>query len=193
MAASSPNKTRRREWVSWLCVHWTGGTYASAVDWCMRAESEVSYHVILGRAKGERADLVPWEYAAWSVGHAKPPAPWLAFRSGNHTSESIALAGGPPTPPTEWQRDELVRLLAERMRHHGWGAHDVHRILGHDQVAVFKPGHPRAGEFGRKPDPQGSGWLPLEPIRLAVAELLLPPRPNFFQLSGTALRKFWPF
>lgn len=175
----SPNRTKRREPVRWLCVHWTGGSFASSVDWCCRKESRVSYHAIIN-LDGSIAQLVPWDYAAWAVGWSKPPAEWLTFTSGNHSSESIALAGAPPKPPTAAQVAALVQLLAERMRARGWGAQDVHRILGHDQVAVYEPGHKKAGQFGRKPDPQGTdawgkpdgGWLPLAPIRAAVAAAL---------------------
>jgi len=175
----SPNRTKRREPVRFLCVHWTGGTFSSAVDWCCRDESDVSYHVIIG-PDGAAVQLVPWDYAAWAVGWSKSPAPWLTFTSGNHASESIALAGGPATPPTAEQVATLVQLLTERMRARGWGAGDVRRILGHDDVAVYKPGHAKAGRFGRKPDPQGTdawgkpegGWLPLAPIRAAVAAAL---------------------
>lgn len=181
----SPNRTRRREYVTWLCVHWTGGTFGSAVDWCTRPESEVSYHTIIS-PEGKIARLVPYDFAAWAVGYSKSPLPNLTFRSGNHSSESIALAGGPPGEPTAAQRKALLGILAERMRAHGWGPGEVWRILGHDQVAIYGPDHPDAtkrGKFGRKPDPQGTdrwgkpigGWLPLDGVRRAVADLLAPP------------------
>ncbi len=170
----SPNKSKRREKVAYLVVHWTGGTFASAVDWCLRDESDVSYHVIIA-PDGEARQIVPWEYAAWAVGWSKSPYPDFPFMSGNHASESIALAGGPPVAPTQKQRERLVVILAERMVANGWDHDQVWRIIGHDQTAVFKPGHPQAGQFGRKPDPQGHGWLPLIPIREAVRTLLRGP------------------
>lgn len=177
----SPNHTARAQGIKVECyiVHWTGGTYASAVDWCCRDESNVSYQLIIGPKPGQIAYLVPWDRACQAVGTSRAPRGFTFGRSGNSASDNIALAGGPPTGPTEFQRETLVSVLAERMQARGHASHEVHRILGHDQVAVFpaldekgRP-HPFAGKLGRKTDPQGKGWLPLDPIRAAVAAQLL--------------------
>lgn len=147
------------------------------MDWCNRDESDVSYHAIIA-PDGRIAQLVDWNLAAWSVGWAKSIDPRVVFAStktvckSNHASESIALAGAPPKRPTQQQVDMLVGLLVYRFVQLGWTKDDVWRIWGHDDCAIFDPKHVRAGQFGRKPDPQGSGWLPLEPIRRRVFELL---------------------
>lgn len=167
----SPNWSKRRETVQFLCVHWTGGGFAGSVDWCLRPESEVSYHDIIG-PDGTIRHLVDYDHAAWAVGVSRSPLAGLRFTSGNHASESVALAGCPPVPVTPEQRRALVGYLVARMQARGWGPDEVGRILGHDQVASFPAGHARAGQFGRKPDPQGSGWLPLLPIRSEVAHEL---------------------
>lgn len=161
--AYSPNKSRRRDTVKLLCVHWSGGSYASAVDWCLRDESDVSYHFLIGRERGEARLLVPWEYAAWSVGVSAPCDDRAPFTSGNHASENIALSGGPPTPASSWQRAELVRILVERMRAHGWGPSDVWRIVDHAALAM-----PR----GRKPDVSAAGWIQMDALRDAIAKRL---------------------
>lgn len=176
----SPNRSSRSYAgkvvpVTCCIVHWTGGTYESAIDWCLREESDVSYHVVIS-PKGERRQLVPWDRAAWAAGWSKSPDVRMPFNhpnSGNRASDNIGLAGGPPTPPTPAAIAALVLELVARFKARGWKADEVWRILGHDEVAVFPPAHARAGELGRKPDPQGQGWLPLPPIRLEVRAQLL--------------------
>lgn len=177
----SPNKTTRRGRVSWLCVHWSAGSFASTVDWIMREVSEVSYHVVIA-PDGSTRQAVPWSMASWAVGVAKSPDPRIIWDdNSNHSSESIALAGGPIVLPTPQQVARLLDELVDRMNAHRWGADQVFRILGHDQVATFPVGHPKQGQYGRKSDPQGwtspnpqsHHWLPLDPIRRAVAARLV--------------------
>lgn len=185
----SPNKTRRRsnEPIGGICVHWSGGTYASARDWCLRDESDVSYNDLIGRVKGEFTTLVPWkEYAAWAVGYAKSPDPRIVWAQPNRGTISVALSGGPPTPPTAWQYDTLVETIAGYFAALQWDAANAFRIFGHDDVAVFAPTHARAGELGRKDDPQGLDyvrrhggdlWLNLTSLRFdVVAALNVQPR-----------------
>lgn len=159
----SPNCSTRRETVQFLVVHWSGGSYRSARDWCLRDESDVSYHLLIGRAPGEICQLVHWDYAAWAVGVSASHDPRVQFRSGNHASENIALSGGPPTPPSPWQLEQLELVLIERMRAHGWGPADTWRIVDHRALAM-----PR----GRKPDVTMGGWLDLEQCRKNVSEKL---------------------
>jgi N-acetyl-anhydromuramyl-L-alanine amidase AmpD len=160
-ARVSPNKTRRRagEPIVAIVVHWTGGTYKSALDWCLRDESDVSYHDLIGRTSGEFAGIVPWkDYAAWSVGYAKSPDPRIDWVQPNRGTINVALSGGPPTRPTDWQYSTLVDTIAGYFEELQWDAGQAFRIIGHDDVAVFGPGHARAGEHGRKDDPQGLEW-----------------------------------
>lgn len=173
----SPNKTRRKLQTQFICVHWTGGSYAGSVSWCLDPKSQVSYHTIIG-PKAERSDIVPYEFAAWSVGWAKTIDPRVVFVSdnkvcqSNHASESVALAGCPPKKPTDEQIQALVLWITERFRALGWTADDIWRIWGHDQCATFPPGHKKFGQFGRKDDPQGQEWLNLQEIKdLVYAQL----------------------
>ncbi len=158
----SPNSSRRTSPILCIVVHWTGGSYASARDWCLRDESDVSYHELLGRVPGEWCELVPVDRAAWSVGHARSDDDRIAFGNGNQASWNIALSGAPPIRPTEWQVGTLIERLAVRMPQFGWGAEDVWRIRGHGQLAVFGPTHARAGQRGRKDDPEGRAWMARE-------------------------------
>lgn len=166
----SPNHSKRFKAVEAIVAHWTGGTYASAVDWCQRDESDVSYHEIIG-PKGELAVLVAPDRGAWAVGCSKAPPRFHFGTSGNSGTYSIALAGGPPTPPTDAQRSVLLERLQWAFAYFGFNPTDTYRIISHTDVAVFPKGHPRAGQYGRKPDPEGQHWLPLAPIRQQLANV----------------------
>lgn len=162
----TPNRSERRRPVSAIVYHWTGGTYASAVDWCLRDESDVSYHVVIG-PKGERRDLLPFDQwdrlAAWSVGYAKAPPGYPGEMDlANHRTINIAFAGGPPVGLTDAAFNMGVGIGLEVFVKFNWGVEDLWRVIGHADVAVYDPKHPKAGQFGRKPDPWGSGWLQRE-------------------------------
>lgn len=152
------HSARRGASVVAVCVHWTGGTYASAVDWCRRREASVSYHEIIA-PDGTLATLVAPERSAWAVGKSRAPAPWEGA-SGNAMTYNIALAGGPRTPPTEAQRLVLLQRIVLAFATFGWSLKDSYRITGHHQWAW-----PR----GRKVDPVGSGWLDLNALRAQVS------------------------
>lgn len=157
----SPHHSRRMASVVAVCVHWTGGSYASALDWCQRQVSKVSYHEIISPA-GQVATLVAPERSAWSVGKSRAPEPFRGA-SGNSMTYNIALAGAPPVPPTAAARWVLVERIRAAFAHFGWPTTDRHRITGH---------HEWAWPRGRKADPVGdpaAPWLDLEAIRDAVA------------------------
>jgi len=157
----SPNSSRRVAPCVAVCLHWTGGTYTSALNWCQRVESQVSYHEIIG-PRGELATLVSPERAAWAVGRSVAPPPWHGQTTGNAMTYNIALSGAPPTKPTADQLQRLTERLVAAFGHFGWSLKDGWRITGHHQWAW-----PR----GRKADPQGDArdpWLDLDAVRAAV-------------------------
>jgi N-acetyl-anhydromuramyl-L-alanine amidase AmpD len=167
---TSPNHTTRAAGVALEAfgVHWTGGGFNATLDWIGRDEYQgkriyASYHMLIGPG-GELAYPVPWDRAAYSLGVSRShDARFTWTRAGNSASENIALAGAPPRKPTDRQVALLIEALAERLRARGFGPDDTWRIVGHDQVAWAR---------GRKQDPQGKGWLPLAPVRAAVAAQL---------------------
>ena len=169
----SPNRSDRRESVKFIGLHWTGGGFSSAVNWCLNPDSEVSYHYIIDK-DGNIQQLVDEADSAWSVGVSRSFYPQLKFASGNHASINIALAGAPHLGPvTQKQIDAAVSLASQIYKDFDWSTDDIDwRILGHSQVAVFRKGHKQAGQLGRKPDPDGQGWLDLHKFRLAVKNLL---------------------
>lgn len=159
---ASPNHSRRAVPCVAVCVHWTGGSYASAIDWCTRPAAKVSYHEIISPA-GQVARLVAPDRASWSVGTSRAPLPWTGT-AGNAMTYNIALAGAPPVPATAAAKFVLVERIREAFRHFGWPVTDGHRVTGH---------HDWAWPRGRKVDPVGDDptapWLDLVAIRRAVA------------------------
>jgi len=169
----SPNKSARGAFkVKFICIHWSGGNYSGGEDWIMDDASNVSYHEFIGPTEGQFRQLVPANFAAWSVGVSKSFDPRIAFKQGNKESYNIALAGGPPVAPTAYQLRVLVERTAVAMKSYGWNAEEIWRIVPHSAVAVFPAGHKRAGQLGRKSDPDGSGWLDMNRLRTEVAKRL---------------------
>lgn len=151
----SPNESRRVRPCVAVCLHWTGGSYASALDWCQRPEAKVSYHEIISPT-GEVATLVDPDRSAWAVGKGKAPAPWQGTAC-NSMTYNIALAGAPPKPVTPAQWDTLMEQIRLAFRRFKWPLADTHRVTGH---ADWAP--------GRKPDPWGNGWLKVHEVREAL-------------------------
>lgn len=163
----SPNHSRRVSPVVAVCLHWSGGSFASTVDWCTRPESQVSYHEAIAR-DGQVAHLVAVDRAAWSVGRSRPPAPWSDI-TGNSSTYNIALAGGPSVPPTAAQLYAVIVRTQAVFRHFGWPLTDRFRVTGH---------HEWAWPRGRKTDPVGhpdAPWLDLDAIRTALPIPMLGP------------------
>jgi len=182
----SPNRSHRLARVGLVVLHWTGGTFGSAVNWCCDPRSEVSYNDIVA-PDGRVARLVPYvDYAAWAVGFAAvPPGAPYTFHRANHESVNLALAGGPPIPPTAAAVTTLVERIVAVFRLPGTdlSPDELWRIIGHEDVAVYGPEHKRAGQFGRKDDPTGrqfiaaghlqAPWLDIPAIRARVRTQLL--------------------
>lgn len=184
----SPNCNRRRGTAQAIALHWTAGTFASSLDWICHEESKVSYNCLIA-PQGQAYLVVPWHGRAWSMGYCIPSQPTrLKYTDANSAFESIALAGGPPTLPTPQMVETCIALCVDRFVAHGWPASEVSwRITTHQAEAVFGPGHPRAGQRGRKEDPEGvdakghplpaaQKWLDVDRVRAEVARRLLAAR-----------------
>ena len=79
----TPNYNNDREITPTAVVlHHTSGSYAGSVDWCLRKESQVSYHCIIKR-DGERTILASDNQRTWHAGKS--------FWRGKHDLNSWAL------------------------------------------------------------------------------------------------------
>lgn len=177
VAHHSKNCNRRREQVAGACIHWTDGDYQSSVEWTCDPRSKVSYHAIIGPS-GEVTQTVPWDGRAWAMGFCRPSDPKrLPYRDANNVFESIALAGGPPVPPTAAQIESVIALCVQRFTARGWHASETWRITTHQAEAIFGPGSgAKTGKRGRKIDPEGTNpaqkWLDCDMVRREVARRL---------------------
>jgi N-acetyl-anhydromuramyl-L-alanine amidase AmpD len=167
LAHPSPHHSRRTVPCVAVCLHWTGGSFGSAVAWCQEPQSRVSYHEVIA-TNGAVAHLVDADRAAWAVGKSRAPEPFTGT-AGNSMTYNIALAGAPPERPTAAQIASVIARCQAAFKAFGWPLTDRHRVTGHSDWAW-----PR----GRKVDPVGdptAPWLDLEAIRTALPLPLLAP------------------
>lgn len=71
----------------YIILHHTAGNYAGSVDWCLRPESQVSYHYIINPVDGSRTQLVYDTRRAWHAGKAQ----WDGITDLNTHSIGIAF------------------------------------------------------------------------------------------------------
>lgn len=131
-----------------------------SLAWCCSRQSKVSYHYLIGRT-GRVYELVSPIYSAWAVGVSRMPDLPSAARygpSGNPSinGSSISISFGnrndEKEPFTELELDAGARLVVELRRMRGFVL-PIENITTHKAVAVFPIGHPKAGQVGRKTDP----------------------------------------
>lgn len=144
----SPNHSARSTAVSAIVLHADASARVeSSLDWCRRAESQVSYHVLIGR-NGVVYCLVHPDRKAWHAGASA----FAGQDNCNAYSVGVCLSnrndGVEPYPAA--QRGAAADVLALLMLHYGIPAE---RVTTHAAVAT---------PAGRKSDPKG----------LAVEELL---------------------
>lgn len=116
------------------------GSVASSMDWIRRAESKVSYHVIIGR-RGDIYALVRPEHRAWHAGASE----WDGAKDCNDYTIGVCLSNrndGMETYPIA-QRQAAMDVCAALCRHYKI---PPTRIASHARVAT---------PAGRKTDPKG--------------------------------------
>jgi N-acetylmuramoyl-L-alanine amidase len=114
-------------------------TVASSLDWCRRAESQVSYHVLIGR-RGDVYALVRPERKAWHAGRSE----WDGQRDCNTFTIGVCLSNrndGEAYPDA--QLDAAVAVCKALCEHF---AIPPRRITTHAKIAI---------PAGRKTDPKG--------------------------------------
>lgn len=150
-------------------------TDKGAVSWFLDPRCKVSYNGLY-LDNGDRVDVAPWDRAAWHAGVCLPGSWGTAANSAFY---GLSAATNGETPVTVAQLDAIVRDCAAICRAHGWGAG---RIMGHDMLACFPQGHPKAGQLGRKIDPTGPNKakpiLSVEMVRQLVAARLMAELPS---------------
>lgn len=149
----SPNQSRRTRAVTAIVLHAdASGTVESSLDWIRRAESKVSYHVLIGRS-GVVYSVVHPDRQAWHAGVSE----WAGEKLVNRFSVGVSLSnrndGVEPYPAS--QVGAAVDVCVALCKHY---TVPVERIVTHALIAPT-----------RKTDPKG---LDLDAFRAKVQVLL---------------------
>lgn len=137
-----------------IMLHFDGSSSDSgAVEWFSDPACNVSYNRLY-LDNGDVVQITPnMNHRAWHAGVCRKTA---TVRDANSAFYGLAAATNEKVPVTDAQFNAIVDDCVALMQQHGWTAADVDtRIVGHDEWAVYKKGHPKAGKLGRKMDPTG--------------------------------------
>lgn len=153
----SPNHNARPGAVSAIVLHADAASRLdSSLDWVMRAESRVSYHIMIGR-NGAVYLVVPPERRAWHAGASRMEGQ----ADVNDFSLGVCLAnrndGVEEYPASQYA--EAIRVCVALCRHFGIVPS---RITTHAAIAIPQ---------GRKTDPKG---FALPAFQQAVLQQLQP-------------------
>lgn len=138
VSRQTPNFTRGRVITPTAVVlHHTSGSYAGSVDWCLRPESQVSYHVII-KEDGERTVLAGDNQRTWHAGKSF----WRGKPDLNSWSLGVAFAGDTYEKPlTKEQIESAIEYLLPRMKKLSLTIKDVtdHRTVSPNRKNDLKP------------------------------------------------------
>lgn len=140
----------------------------SAVQWFRDPECGVSYNRLY-LDNGDVVEVVKPELRAYHAGVSKLDSlcrttlvlQGITFGSGNSAFYGLSAATNATVPATQKQFEAMCEDVLRIFRFHGWSADSVdHRIVGHEQYAVYNPrDNPGQrhlwGQLGRKIDPTG--------------------------------------
>lgn len=146
-----------------VMLHYDGsGTDEGAVAWFEHPECRVSY-TILVLDDGTYVRIAPDTARAWHAGYCRTSDPErLPYEDANSAFYAISAATNAARDVTPLQTLAIAELVRRWFFLERWDTKETWRIVGHSSEAIFGPGHPRAGERGRKTDPEGAD--PRNPI-----------------------------
>ena len=127
---------------------------ASAIIWFTDPLCRVSYNWLV-MDSGNVIPIAPQDARAWHAGYCKSDDPRLAYRDANSAFYGLALAATTGDVATREAKRSIAMMCLHCFALEGWPITDVWRIVSHRQHAVYEPGHPKAGQYGRKSDPEG--------------------------------------
>jgi len=152
-----------------VMVHFDGsGSDAGAVAWFADARCAVSYQLLV-LDDGSFVRIAPDDHRAWHAGHCRTSDPErLPYKDANSAFFGVAVATTDGVDVTALQTLTVAYLVWRYFVEHGWPLEETWRIVGHSSEAVYPTGHAKAGQRGRKTDPEGTA--PKNPI-LAVEDV----------------------
>jgi len=138
----TPNKQVNRIKPEAVVLHHSDGSYLGGIDWIMRPESKVSYHVLIAR-DGRRTVFANDTDRCWHAGVSS----WHGRKDLNSWSLGVSWEGNTYDRPLEDSAmDSAVEYLAPRMKK--WGI-PIHMVLTHQQVSPTRKTDITAGDAAR--------------------------------------------
>lgn len=126
----------------------------SSVIWFTDPACKVSYNWLV-MDTGNVIPIAPDDARAWHAGCCKTDDPRLPYKDANSAFYGIALAATAGDTATREAKRSLAALCLHCFAIEGWDVTEVWRIVSHRSQAVYCPGHAKAGQRGRKNDPEG--------------------------------------
>lgn len=126
----------------------------SAILWFTREGCNVSYNWLV-MDSGNIIPIAPHDARAWHAGCCKSDDPRLVYRDGNSAFYGLSIAATEGELATREAKRSVATMCLHVFMVEGWPVADVWRIVSHRAHAVYCPGHARAGQHGRKSDPEG--------------------------------------
>ena len=129
-------------------------TDKSSIAWLSSAEITVSYNWIVADS-GNIIPIAPLDKRSWHAGCCRSDDPRLVYRDANSAFYGISIAATEGDVATREAKRSIAALCLTLFAEHRWPVTEVWRIVSHRSQAVFCKGHPKAGQRGRKSDPEG--------------------------------------
>ena len=134
----------------------------AALAWFADSRCKVSYHFLV-LDDGSYGEIAPIDTRAWHAGYCASSDPErLPYKDANSAFIGIAAATSGEVGATLAQTFTVAWLARKVFDLYSWDPSEAWRVVTHASEAVYPPGHPKAGQRGRKIDPVGP--LPRHPI-----------------------------
>ena len=140
----------------------------ASLAWFRNPKFEFSYnHIVFD--DGSFLEMAPSDKRAWHAGcckgHRRDIYSNVTYRDANSAFYGLCAAARPGDTITRAQMATMAALVRRYFQRHGWHVErETWRITTHSAEAIYKRDHARAGELGRKVDPEGPMEHPGYPL-----------------------------
>ena len=141
---------------------------AGSLGWFRNPAFAFSYnHIVFD--DGSFLEMAPLDkrayHAGYCRGHRPDLHPGVTYEDANSAFFGLCAAAEPGDTITEEQMATMAALVRLYFQSSGWDlAVDSSRITTHSAEAIYRRGHARAGQLGRKVDPEGPSDHPGYPL-----------------------------
>jgi N-acetyl-anhydromuramyl-L-alanine amidase AmpD len=136
-------------------------TDAGGLAWLQGEDVHASYNLVV-LDDGAWGIIAPLGKAAWHAGKTRTSDPAkLCYpdHMANHAFYGLCILTNDKVDVTMPQALTGAWLAARLFARHGWSRErELWRVVTHSSEAVYAVGHPKAGQRGRKTDPEGPAY-----------------------------------